>query len=65
MNSVRSAKPYYVAAFLFGAIIALLIVAPGRAATFVPTLELWRAASHNAAAADHVNVVSEASIHRL
>jgi hypothetical protein len=32
MNPVRSAKAYYFAAFLFGAIIALLIVAPARGA---------------------------------
>jgi hypothetical protein len=38
MNSVRSAKAYYFAAFLLGAIIALLIVAPARGAeTFIGT----------------------------
>jgi hypothetical protein len=65
MNSIRSAKPYYVAAFLFGAIIALLIVAPGRAATFVPTLELGQGTSHNATAVDHVSVVSGGLSQRL
>jgi hypothetical protein len=34
MHSVRSAKRYYFAAFLFGVIIALLIAAPVRADTF-------------------------------
>jgi hypothetical protein len=32
MNPVRSAKAYYFAAFFFGAIIALLVVAPARGA---------------------------------
>ena len=32
MHSIRSAKGYYIAAFLLGAIIALLIVAPVRGA---------------------------------
>ena len=32
MNTVRSAKSYYFAAFLFGAIIAFLIAAPMRGA---------------------------------
>ena len=32
MNSRRSAKTYYVAAFIFGVIIALLITLPARSA---------------------------------
>jgi hypothetical protein len=32
MNTVRSAKSYYFAAFLFGAVIAFLIAAPMRGA---------------------------------
>jgi hypothetical protein len=39
MNPVRSAKATYVAAFLLGALIALIFAAPARSAELVNQLE--------------------------
>ena len=45
MHSIRSAKAYYIAAFLLGAIIALLIAAPIRGAEIPASADSFQRAA--------------------